>query len=205
MIALNPDTGKLKWHYQFTPNDSHDCDSTEDMILVGRIWHGVNRKMLLHADPNGIFYVLDRNTGNFLAGNPHHDGGQLYTSGPEAFEPGKQYGGRGAGAARTPPPGEARPTDGIQAFDPETGKTQWKFVLSQGGLAPGGLATGGGIVFAATSEGNFLALDAKTGKALWHFTTGSAISSSPMSYSVGGKQYVAVTSAGVLYSFGLPE
>jgi alcohol dehydrogenase (cytochrome c) len=60
-------------------------------------------------------------------------------------------------------------------------------------------------VFAATSEGNFLALDAKTGKALWHFTTGSNISSSPMSYSVDGKQYVAVTSSGVLYSFGLPE
>ena len=261
VIALNADTGKLKWHYQFTPNDSHDWDSTEDMILVDRMWHGQNRKLLLHADRNGIFYVLDRVSGKFLAGNPfvratwvkgwdekgkpviaekssssrdgnfvfpgvgggtnfqapsyslqtgwmyftYHDGGQLYTSGPEAFEPGKQYGGRGAGSTRTPPPGEAPPTDGIQAFDPETGKTQWKFVLSQGGLAPGGLATGGGVVFAATGEGNFLALDAKTGKALWHFTTGSAISSSPMSYSVGGKQYVAVTSAGVLYSFGLPE
>jgi alcohol dehydrogenase (cytochrome c) len=60
-------------------------------------------------------------------------------------------------------------------------------------------------VFAATSEGNFLALDARAGKKLWHFTTGGPINSSPMSYAVDGRQYVAVTSAGVLYSFGLPE
>ena len=67
VIALDPDTGKLKWHYQFTPNDTHDWDSTEDMVLVDRVWHGVNRKLLLHADRNGVFYVLDRTNGKFLA------------------------------------------------------------------------------------------------------------------------------------------
>ena len=260
VIALDADSGRLKWHYQFTPNDTHDWDSTEDMMLVDRVWHGVNRKLILHADRNGIFYVLDRTSGKFLAGNPfvratwvkswdengrpilapnsrstpqgamvypgvgggtnfqapsyssqtgwayftYHDGGQVYASGPEQFEPGKQYNGRGAGG-EPPPTDEAAPSNGIQAFDPETGKTQWKFVLSQGGLAPGVLATGGGLVFAATAEGNFLALDARTGKALWHFTTGANISSSPVSYSVGGKQYIAVTSSGMLYSFALPE
>ena len=54
MVALDPETGKLNWHYQFTPNDSHDWDSTEDMILVDRVWHGQSRKLLLHADRNGI-------------------------------------------------------------------------------------------------------------------------------------------------------
>jgi alcohol dehydrogenase (cytochrome c) len=261
VIALDPDTGKLKWHYQFTQNDSHDWDSTEDMMLVDRVWHGVNRKLILHADRNGIFYVLDRTNGKFLAGNSfvratwvkgwdengrpiptenwkssrdgnfvypgvgggtnfqapsysaqtgwayfvYHDGGQLYASGPEQFEPGKQYNGRGGGRARPADPAQAPPSDGVQAFDPETGKTQWKFTLSQGGLAPGVLATGGGVVFAASGEGTFLALDAKTGKPLWHFTTGANIKSSPMSYSVGGKQYVAVTSSGMLYAFALPE
>jgi|SRR5579871_610102 len=261
VVALDPNTGRLKWHYQFTPNDSHDWDSTEDLIVVDRMWHGVNRKLILHADRNGIFFVLDRTNGKFLAGNPfvratwvkswdesgrpilaenststpegnmvypgvgggtnfqapsyslqtgwayfaYHDGGQFYTSGPQQFEPGKQYNGRGAGGNRPQPAGAAPPSDGIQAFDPETGKTQWKFVLSQGGLAPGVLATGGGLLFAATAEGNFIALDAKTGKPLWHFTTGANIASSPVSYSVDGREYVAVTSSGMLYAFALPQ
>jgi alcohol dehydrogenase (cytochrome c) len=67
------------------------------------------------------------------------------------------------------------------------------------------MATAGGLVFAASQEGNFMALDAKTGKALWRFGAGSSIPSSPMSYSVDGQQYVAVSSANVLYAFALPE
>ena len=70
VVAIDPDTGKRKWHYQFTPNDGHDWDSTEDVILVDRMWHGQNRKLLLHADRNAIFYVLDRTTGKFLQGTP---------------------------------------------------------------------------------------------------------------------------------------
>jgi alcohol dehydrogenase (cytochrome c) len=91
------------------------------------------------------------------------------------------------------------------AIDPETGKVQWKFELSENSLAAGVLATAGDVVFAASREGNFIALDAKTGKALWHFGAGADLPSSPMSYAVGGRQYVAVSSAGVLYSFALPE
>ena len=70
VVALDPDTGQRKWHYQFTPNDGHDWDSTEDMVLVDRIWRGQQRKLLLHADRNGHFYVLDRTSGEFLAGTP---------------------------------------------------------------------------------------------------------------------------------------
>ena len=91
------------------------------------------------------------------------------------------------------------------AFDPETGKAQWKFELTESSLSAGVLATAGGVVFAASNEGNFIALDAKTGKALWKFGAGASIPSSPMSYSVNGKQYVAVSSANVLYSFALPD
>ena len=93
----------------------------------------------------------------------------------------------------------------MQAVDPETGKTQWKFPLTQGSLSAGVLATAGGLVFAASREGNFLALDAKTGQVLWHFGAGAEIASSPMSYAIDGRQYVAVSSAGALYSFALPE
>jgi alcohol dehydrogenase (cytochrome c) len=70
VVALDPATGERKWHYQFTPNDGHDWDSTEDMVLVDRMWRGRNRKLLLHADRNGHFYVLDRTTGEFLSGTP---------------------------------------------------------------------------------------------------------------------------------------
>ena len=70
VVALDPDTGRRKWHYQFTPNDGHDWDSTEDMLLVDRTWRGRMRKLLLHADRNGHFYVLDRTDGTFLAGIP---------------------------------------------------------------------------------------------------------------------------------------
>lgn len=70
VVALDPDTGRRRWHYQFTPNDGHDWDSTEDMVLVDRVWRGQPRKLLMHADRNGHFYVLDRTTGAFLAGTP---------------------------------------------------------------------------------------------------------------------------------------
>jgi PQQ-dependent dehydrogenase (methanol/ethanol family) len=70
VVALDPGTGRLKWHYQFTPNDGHDWDSVQDMILVDRVWHGRNRKLLLHADRNGHFYILDRTDGTFLSGTP---------------------------------------------------------------------------------------------------------------------------------------
>ncbi len=68
VVALDPDTGQRKWHFQFTPNDGHDWDSTEDMVLVDRLWRGRQRKLLLHGDRNGHFYVLDRTTGEFLDG-----------------------------------------------------------------------------------------------------------------------------------------
>jgi len=68
VIALDADTGKLKWHFQFTPNDGHDWDSVQDMMLVDRTWRGQNRKLLMHADRNGHFYVLDRTDGAFLSG-----------------------------------------------------------------------------------------------------------------------------------------
>jgi PQQ-dependent dehydrogenase (methanol/ethanol family) len=70
VVALDPETGQRRWHYQFTPNDGHDWDSTEDMILVDRMWRGQNRKLLMHADRNGHFYVLDRTNGAFLSGTP---------------------------------------------------------------------------------------------------------------------------------------
>ena len=66
VIALDADTGKLKWHYQFTPGDEYDWDATQVPVLVDMEWQGKPRKLMLFANRNGFFYVLDRVTGQFL-------------------------------------------------------------------------------------------------------------------------------------------
>lgn len=66
VLALEPATGKLKWYYQFTPHDLHDWDATEPNVLVDAKYRGQDRKLLLHADRNGFFYVFDRTNGKLL-------------------------------------------------------------------------------------------------------------------------------------------
>jgi alcohol dehydrogenase (cytochrome c) len=66
VIALDADTGKLKWHYQFTPGDEYDWDATQVPVLADMEWQGRPRKLMLWANRNGFFYVLDRVTGQFL-------------------------------------------------------------------------------------------------------------------------------------------
>ena len=70
VVALDPDTGKLRWYFQFTPHDLHDWDAVQTPVLVDATWEGRPRKLLLQANRNGFFYVLDRLTGEFLRGVP---------------------------------------------------------------------------------------------------------------------------------------
>jgi alcohol dehydrogenase (cytochrome c) len=255
VVALDADTGKRKWHYQFTPGDDHDWDANEDVVLADRVIDGKPRKLLMQANRNGFFYVLDRTDGKFLfakpfvkqtwnAGfdetgrpvwrpnaratpdgtvvypslvggtnwqSPSYDAakGVLYLMTAEAgqrffqtrqeYEPGKAYwGGR---AVAIDEPSKAA----IKAIDTATGTVKWEHAVSRGSLSAGVLATAGGVVFSASNEGNLMALDAGSGQLLWRMQTGGPISSSPISYAVDGKQYVAVSAGAVLYSFGLPE
>jgi alcohol dehydrogenase (cytochrome c) len=263
VVALDPDTGARKWHYQFTPNDTHDWDANEDTILVDRMWHGQQRKLMLHADRNGVFYVLDRVTGKLLSATPfvrttwvkdwddngrpvfldgwratpegvtvypslgggtnfqapsyspktgwyylvYHDSPGNFSAGPQTYEAGRQYQGRGNGGGfGGPQQASSTPnTAGVMAIDPETGKVQWKYEISQMALPPGLIATGGGVVFCATTEGYFIALDATSGKLLWRYETGAPLASSPISYAVDGRQYVAVSGTNAVFSFALPR
>ncbi len=66
LVALNPDTGKRVWHYQFTPHDTHDWDASETPVLVDAVWKGRPRKLVIQANRNAFFYVLDRTNGEFL-------------------------------------------------------------------------------------------------------------------------------------------
>jgi alcohol dehydrogenase (cytochrome c) len=70
ILALDPKTGKLKWHYQTTPHDTHDWDATEPLVLIDREWEGHPRKLLIQANRNGFFYVLDRTDGRLLLARP---------------------------------------------------------------------------------------------------------------------------------------
>ncbi len=71
VIALDPKTGKLKWHFQFTPHDVHDYDAMAPPSLVDAMWEGKPRKLMIQANRNGFFYVLDRTDGKFLLGKSY--------------------------------------------------------------------------------------------------------------------------------------
>ena len=70
VIALDPDTGRLRWHFQFTPNDAYDYDSVQVPVLADLDWNGTPTKVMMWGNRNGFFYVLDRATGKFLLGKP---------------------------------------------------------------------------------------------------------------------------------------
>lgn len=70
VVALDADTGRLKWHFQFTPNDPYDFDAVQVPVLADMPWNGVPSKLMFWANRNGFFYVLDRVTGAFLSGTP---------------------------------------------------------------------------------------------------------------------------------------
>ncbi|MBI1356626.1 MAG: PQQ-dependent dehydrogenase, methanol/ethanol family [Acidobacteria bacterium] len=73
VVALNAKTGKLSWYYQFTPHDEWDWDATEPPVLIDAQWQGKPRKLLVQANRNGFFYVLDRATGELLQATPFVD------------------------------------------------------------------------------------------------------------------------------------
>jgi alcohol dehydrogenase (cytochrome c) len=254
MLALDPDTGTLKWHYQFTPHDVHDYDATQIPVLLDAPWQGQPRQLLMQANRNGFLYVLDRTNGQFLSGKPFFtrinwareigpDGRPVLAPGSEPTETGTRTcpGALGAtnwfspsynpqtgwlyvaaaeecdvftgapqkyheghdfiGSVYVPAHGE-KAWGALRAFDPITAEKKWElpyFSPPNGGV----LSTAGGIVFAGDSDGNFVAADAKTGKTLWHIQLGAAVYSSPMTYSVDGKQYVAIPAGAGLFSFGL--
>jgi alcohol dehydrogenase (cytochrome c) len=84
-----------------------------------------------------------------------------------------------------------------------SGKVKWEFPHISPSWS-GVLASAGGLLFTGDAEGNFIALDAPSGKALWHFQMGGEVYASPMAFAVDGKEYVAIAAGSALYSFGLP-
>ena len=249
-LAIDPKTGKLVWYFQYTPHDLHDWDAVQPPVLVNAKFQGRERKLLLHANRNGFFYVLDRVTGEFLLGKPFvkkltwasgtdAKGRPQLTPNNEttavntktcpavrgatnwystAYSPQsnlyyvmsvedcgtyRQAKQGGFGFLNDPREPSVKL---LRAIDIETGDIRWE--IAQTGSADrnysGVLATSAGLVFYGETSGGFAAVDAATGATLWHFETGGFFKASPMTYSVNGRQYVAIASGANILSFALP-
>jgi alcohol dehydrogenase (cytochrome c) len=257
LLAVDPDTGKLKWYFQFTPHDLYDYDGAETPVLVDMQYQGKPRKLLIEANRNGFIYLIDRTDGKFLSATPFakkinwatgvdangrpmvtdlkptpdgtlicpgvvgatnwfspsyseathlfyflaFEGCSVYFVKPAQFEEGREY--YSTGTKHDPNDKTERI---LLSFDPQTRAFAWRYPQVGDSHSWGGvMTTATGLVFFADDADFFEAADAKTGKSLWHFNTGQAFHASPMSYAVGGKQYVAIASGFDLFSFALPE
>jgi alcohol dehydrogenase (cytochrome c) len=140
-----------------------------------------------YSRQTGYFYVAAREMGSY------------YFKSEAEYEPGEFFLGGGEQALQGD---EAKGQ--IKALEATTGEIKWSFDLHSPPWA-GVMATAGGLVFAGTNEGNFLALDASTGASLWDFQTGGAVRANPISYGVGGKQYIAVAAGNAIYVFTVQE
>jgi glucose dehydrogenase len=139
------------------------------------------------------------------------DTSSTYTKGPAEYKAGNQYVGRfptmpvaplrtGPGNVNQRLPEEA--WGAIQAFDAKSGELKWQFKMSDV-TDSGVLSTASDLVFAGGREGYFFALHARTGELLWKSSVGGQVSAGPMSYAVGGKQYVAIAAGSALFVYGL--
>jgi alcohol dehydrogenase (cytochrome c) len=259
VVALDADTGKLKWYYQFSPHNEFDWDSTQVPVLADMPWEGRQRKVMMWANRSGIFYVIDRTNGQFLLGKPFAKVNWLTgfdekgrpMRNPVAAAPSKEGtlvypGNQGAtnwynpsfspktglfyiptweNSSTTYVKGEEPPEfhdnqsfsglfpkpgsdkddvySSIRALDPKTGEKKWDFRLNAASTEAGILTTASNVLFSGGRDGQFLALDARDGKLLWQTNLGFSISSGPMTYTVGGKQFVSVQAGPALFTFAL--
>ena len=264
VLALSPSDGKIKWGYQYTPNDPYDFDEISEHPILNLKVNGEDRKLVVHAARNGFYYALDRTNGSFVTGKQYVDelnwtpgldpktglplnydptkDVQTYTPGSHGLrgQPGTKLcpsniGGKnwqpsaynpelnlmylptveGCNALNTSEQkdfidqgGTVRPRDrftgggsaklptekrygALKAIDPVTGETKAVAKLPYPNYG-GALATAGSLVFNGGIDGHFAAYDGKTMKELWSFDAGTGIQAPPVTFSINGKQYVAV-------------
>jgi len=236
-VAVDADSGEIKAHFQYTPHDLWDYDSTMEHILFDLD----GQKLAAHFDKNGFLYILDRTNMNPVRvvpfvdridwgevdattgkvtplkypdkeGDPVHfwpgpagakewthacyspkqellyvpvqDVGATATRRRREFKESIPYWGAGVAVDLEDMAGS------ISAFDPKTGQERWRW-RNDIPMCSSVLATGGDIVFGGEPTGEFNALDAESGELLWQFQCGSGHHSSPCSYSVDGRQFIA--------------
>ena len=263
VLALNPADGKIKWGYQYTPNDPYDFDEISEHPIINTKVNGEDRKLVVHAARNGFYYALDRTNGAFVAGKQYVDeltwtpGLDPKTGKPLNYDPAKDvqvyaagsHGMRGEAPSKTCPShnggknwepsaynpelgllfipstegcdsiinaeqksfvdqggtvkprerfaggntknGPVRRYGSLKAVDPATGETKASVKMTYPNYG-GVLATAGDLVFIGQLDGTLYAYDARTLQEVWTFNTGTGINAPPITYSVNGKQYIAV-------------
>jgi alcohol dehydrogenase (cytochrome c) len=245
-LALDPDTGKIKWEIQSTPAETWDYDGVNELVLADVSIDGQATPIYMKADRDGFFFVANRDTGKLVSAEPFvpvnwAKGFDVETDRPiedPAKRPRLDYkatdicpswvGGKNWQPISFNPmtglayidgnntcqdmkltdvtyrrgsfflgndfavhPGPGGWGGRLEAIDPATQKVAWHMDLPlpwNGGT----MTTAGNLVFFGDIKGIFHALDAKTGKDLWHINLGSGIGAGPVTFAVDGKQYVAV-------------
>ena len=235
IVAVDLNTGKYKWHYQYVAHDVWDVDAVSPVILTeAKGKDGKMVKVAIHGGKTGFVYVHDRATGELIRLSepmvpidgmwtlPTKDGAKMMLGAnggvewsPMAINPetrmvyaanllqpmtyhveaSKYPGGKLwlGGAFKTIP--SEKQSGRLSAVNLDTGKVAWKFDTDEP-LIGGVLATAGGLVFNGEANGLFRAFDAKNGKKLWEYQTGAGVNAPAVSYTVGGKQYIAVAAGG---------
>jgi len=257
IVAIRPETGEYVWHYQTTPGETWDFTATQHIILADLDIDGRRRKVLMQAPKNGFFYVIDRQTGEFISARNFVDvnwatGIDPVTHRPievpaaRYYETGQPFiASPGAGGAHNWHPMSYDPQTGLVfipanlaafpyapeadwkpaqlgfnigvdlgavampadsgvraqtlentrgaliAWDPVAQKERWR-VSYDGPWNGGTLATAGGLVFQGNAAGRFSAFDTTDGRQLWSTAAETGIVAAPMTYGLGGEQYVAV-------------
>jgi alcohol dehydrogenase (cytochrome c) len=242
IVALDGDTGKLRWYYQEIPHDTWDQDASWELVLMDRPVNGKMRKLVVQFAKAGYTFVLDRETGELLNVYPYAESnnwvksispkgeligrndpvpgkttnicptvggvknwnqvaysprtGLVYVPAVEmcndlTLAPASTYEQTGAYTwVFTAPPGHPTAYSHLDAIEPITGKKLWTYPYKFQIFASI-LTTAGDLMFTGDPEGHFFALDARSGKELWSFQTGAGNRGSPVTYMVGGRQYIA--------------
>jgi alcohol dehydrogenase (cytochrome c) len=257
LLAIDADTGKMKWYFQFSPHETHDWDASEPPILFEATIDGKKRKVVAQANRNAFYYVLDRETGEFLAGKAYakqtwakgldakgrpielpnidptpqgnliypsitgsvnwtsssyspltglfyvdtREQGAYYYKGHPTIEPHNPQDTGGGGGQKVVGGDDAY--SAVRALESTTGDLKWQFKMV-GDTWTGTLVTAGNLVFCADAGGNFFALNATTGKPLWHVQLGNSVRANPITYEVDGKQYVEAEAGNSVFVFSLP-
>jgi PQQ-dependent dehydrogenase (methanol/ethanol family) len=231
IMALDVNSGAIKWQYQTVPHDVWDLDATSPPIVV-TLKNG--KKAVAHAGKTAWVYILDAETGKLIRKSepfnrqenmfalptpegtrmlPGANGGSEWS--PMAYNPSLGYayvmgleqpmhyithsapfekGKLWLGSAFKSIPGEEQ-YGTFTAIDLNSGKKVWQVETEQP-MIGGSLATAGNLVFTGEGNGQFRAFDARTGKSLWSFHAGAGCNAPPVTYMLGGTQYIAVACGG---------